>query len=259
MNAKKMQAKFYFLLMAMLFTCHVNAQSNLPDLIEQTSKSVVGIGILTPIENKAPQLMGTGFVVGDGTYVVTNYHVVSKELKVNVVQNYVAMAGSGQLIKSMKLELLAIDPVHDLAILKMLSPLPPLALAGDDFERPGTDVFFTGFPLGAVLGLFPATHTGIIAAVAPDVNPASNANQLTLDMLGRLQQPFMIYQLDATAYPGNSGSPVFDRESGKVIGVINKVFVQAGKEAAISNPSGISYAIPIKNLKNLAQANDIAL
>lgn len=259
MIAKKMQAKFYFLLLTVLFTCHVKAQSSLPDLIEQTSKSVVGIGIFTPIESSSPQLLGTGFVVGDGSYVVTNYHVVSKELKVNIVQNYVAMSGKGELIKSMKLELLAIDPVHDLAILKMLGTLPPLKLAGDDFERPGTDVFFTGFPLGAVLGLFPATHTGIIAAVAPDVNPAKNANQLTLDMLGRLKQPFMIYQLDATAYPGNSGSPVFDRQNGEVIGVINKVFVQAGKEAAISNPSGISYAIPVKNLKALAASKDIAL
>jgi len=242
MIAKKMQAKFYFLLMAMLFTCQINAQSNLPDLIEQTNESVVGIGILTPIESSSPQLLGTGFVVG-----------------VNVVQNYVAMTGKGELIKSMKLELLAIDPVHDLAILKMLGKLPPLELASNDFKRPGTDVFFTGFPLGAVLGLFPATHTGIIAAVAPDVNPAKNANQLTIDMLGRLKQPFMIYQLDATAYPGNSGSPVLDRESGKVIGVINKVFVQAGKEAAISNPSGISYAIPVKNLKALAESKNIAL
>lgn len=259
MIAMKMQAKFYFLLMAVVFTCHVKAQSAFPDLIEKTSESIVGIGIFAPIQSSSPQLLGTGFVVGDGSYVVTNYHVVSKELDVTIVQNYVAMTGKGELIKSMKLELLAIDPVHDLAILKMRSKLPALALADDKFLRPGTDVFFTGFPLGAVLGLFPATHTGIIAAVAPDVNPAKNANQLTIDMLGRLQRPFMIYQLDATAYPGNSGSPVFDRESGKVIAVINKVFVQAGKEAAISNPSGISYAIPVKNLKALAKANDINL
>jgi S1-C subfamily serine protease len=98
-----------------------------------------------------------------------------------------------------------------------------------------------------------------VAAVAPDINPARNANELTIQMLGRLKRPFMIYQLDATAYPGNSGSPVFDRESGDVIGVINKVFVSAGKEAALSHPSGISYAIPVKHLRKLANDNNVSL
>nr|WP_136251715.1 serine protease [Ningiella ruwaisensis] len=236
-----------------------NAYPKLSQLLKEVQPGIVGIGLYTPLENKNPTLMGTGFVVGDGHYVVTNYHVVSKELKLDIVQNYVAMVGKGEQYKVAKLELLAFDPVHDLALLKSEQALPALKLASDAYVDEGSDIFFTGFPLGALLGLFPATHQGIVAAIAPDVNPARNANELTMEMLKRLKKPFLIYQLDATAYPGNSGSPVFDRETGEVIAVINKVFVSSGKEAAISNPSGISYAIPVRHLRKLAKDNGLEL
>ena len=62
---------------------------------------------------------------------------------------------------------------------------------------------------------------------------------------------FRIFQLDATAYPGNSGSPVFDIASGDVIGVINMVFLKGLKESALTHPSGISYAIPANFLGEL--------
>jgi S1-C subfamily serine protease len=78
-------------------------------------------------------------------------------------------------------------------------------------------------------------------------------------MLKRLKEPFLIYQLDITAFPGNSGSPLIERNTGNVIGVLNKVFVSEGKESALSNPSGISYAIPIKHLKKLAADNGVKL
>ena len=51
---------------------------------------------------------------------------------------------------------------------------------------------------------------------------------------------------DATAYPGNSGSPVYRAQDGVVIGVINKVFVKSTKENVLKDPSGITYAIPIR-------------
>jgi len=62
---------------------------------------------------------------------------------------------------------------------------------------------------------------------------------------------FNIFQLDATAYPGNSGSPVYDPESAQVIGVVNQVLVKGTKEAALSNPSGIAYAVPSRYVADL--------
>ena len=231
----------------------------LAESIKKVKPSVVGIAIFAPIESKSPQILGTGFVVGNGKYIVTNYHVVSKELDHTIVENFVALSGTGPNPVLQKMEVIAIDPVHDIALLSIKKALPAVTLATDKLIDEGTSVFFTGFPIGAVLGLYPATHQGIIAAITPDVNPARNADQLTIQMIARLKKPFLIYQLDATAYPGNSGSPIFNRDNNEVLGILNKVFVSQGKEAALTNPSGISYAIPIRELRKLAKANDIEL
>jgi len=64
---------------------------------------------------------------------------------------------------------------------------------------------------------------------------------------------FDIYQLDATAYPGNSGGPLFDANRGEVLGIINMVFVKENKESVLSKPSGISFAIPVRFLRDLLQ------
>lgn len=233
-----------------------------PELVDQVAQvkpSIVGIALFSPIEAAAPSLLGTGFVVGDGSYVVTNYHVVSQELDPSIVQYYVALSGEGRVPEAIKLETVGIDPIHDLAILKLSKKLTPLKLTSDALLPSGTDIFMTGFPIGAVLGLYPATHTGIIAAITPDVKPAKNAKGLTLEMLNRLDGPIMVYQLDITAFPGNSGSPVISRKTGEVFGVINKALLSSGKESVLENPSGISYAVPVKHIRNLAKRNNINL
>jgi S1-C subfamily serine protease len=253
MNQTKCIAIFFGLLFNI---SHVLA-NDLVELIKKNKPSVVGIGLYTPLDSNASQLRGTGFIFGDGKHIATNYHVVAEPLDPAIVQHYVAMIGQGEQPKVLKAEVLAMDPVHDIAILRIEQTFPALSLAADELLFEGTEIAFTGFPIGAVLGLYPATHKGIVAAIAPDAIPSRNADQLTLDMLSRLKKPFMIYQLDATAYPGNSGSPVFDIDSSQVIAVINKVFVAQGKEAALTNPSGISYAIPIKYLKQLASKHNI--
>lgn len=234
-------------------------QISLVELVKQSKPSIVSVAMFTPLESRAPDILGTGFVVGNGKYVVTNYHIVAKDLDMQIVQYYVALSGEGKSPKINRMTLVDSDPVHDLAILKIEDALPAMKLADDEFADPGTSIVMTGYPIGAVLGLYPATHTGIIAAVAPDANPARNADELTLKMLKRLKEPFLIYQLDITAFPGNSGSPIYDRNTGEVIGVLNKVFVSEGKEAALSSPSGISYAIPVKQVKALAKKNNITL
>jgi serine protease Do len=70
-------------------------------------------------------------------------------------------------------------------------------------------------------------------------------------MLKQLQHPYTVFQLDATAYPGNSGSPLYEMDTGAVVGIVNKVFVQESKENALSKPSGISYAIPVNHIEKL--------
>ena len=117
--------------------------------------------------------------------------------------------------------------------------------------REGQEVAFTGFPIGAVLGLYPVTHRGIVSVIVPMARPANTSRTLTAIQLKHMRNPFMVFQLDATAYPGNSGSPVYEQGTGKVIGVLNSVFVKESRESVLSKPSGISYAIPVEHVARL--------
>ena len=103
-------------------------------------------------------------------------------------------------------------------------------------------------PLGKI-GAFAAAD---VAATTPDAIPTAHSSRLSIQMLDRLEKKFMIYQLDITAYPGNSGSPLYSADSGEVVGILNKVFVKESKETVLEKPSGISYAIPVKYLTQLA-------
>jgi S1-C subfamily serine protease len=147
------------------------------------------------------------------------------------------------------------DRAHDLAHLRISgAPLHALKLGDSDGVAEGQDLAFTGFPLGMVLGLHPATHRALLSAITPIVMPSLSSRQLDPKMIAQLQRaPFSIFQLDGTAYPGNSGSPVYDPADGTVLAVINMTFVKGLKENAITNPSGISYAIPVNFVRDLLQ------
>lgn len=244
------------ILFSVLIVFSVNAE--LADTLEKIKLSVVGIGVHTPTGRPQNRLNGTGFVIGNGQYVVTNYHVLPKELDVSLLQKMAIFIGSGKAATVRKASLVGTSAKYDLAILKIEgTPLPAMKLADPEFVREGSYVAFTGFPIGAVLGLYPVTHRGIIASITPTIVPVENAGKINIAMLKRLRDPYLVYQLDATAYPGNSGSALYNIETGEVIAVINKVFVQKTKEAVIENPSGITYAIPVKYLYELLQAHNI--
>lgn len=233
-------------------------QAEFVDVVAKIKPSVVGIGVHTPTSRPQNILRGTGFVIGDGTYIVTNDHVLPTLLDESLLQKMAVFIGSGKNAKVREAEIVATSSLYDLAILKVSGPaLPSMTLARSDFIADGSYIAFTGFPIGGVLGLYPVTHRGIVASTTPTVVPAVSAEQINLKMLKRMRNPYLVYQLDATAYPGNSGSAMYDMKTGEVVGIINKVFVQATKEAVISNPSGITYAIPVKYLHQVLRENNI--
>jgi len=147
----------------------------------------------------------------------------------------------------------ATDPGADLAVLKIDGPpLAGLKLRDSDTVREGQEILMTGFPVGAVLGPFAATHRGMISAITPIAIPQARASDLDPATLRRLSTgTFPVFQLDAVAYPGNSGSPIYDPVTGDVIGIVNMVLVKGTKESALSAPTGITYAIPARHLKAL--------
>jgi len=147
----------------------------------------------------------------------------------------------------------AIDRMHDTALLRIEGEALPALVLADGAEVPeGQPVALIGFPIGGVLGYSPVTHRGIVSSIAPSALPLAAARQLNEATVRRLrEEPFDVYQLDATAYPGNSGGPLLDADSGRVIGIVSFVFVKSTREAALSQPSGISYAIPIRHARAL--------
>jgi serine protease Do len=131
-------------------------------------------------------------------------------------------------------------------------PLPALNLASAELAAEGTPIALMGFPIGGQLGMIPVVHRGLLSSVASVVMPTPSARQLNERAVMQLREgSFAIYQLDATAYPGNSGGPVFDAGTGQVIGIMSLVLAKGSREVAMSNPSGISYAIPIRHLIDL--------
>lgn len=243
--------RWVLLPLVLLVQCKLGVAHDFVSTVAEIKPSIVGVGVYDPLAAPRSNLQGTGFVVGDGTLVATNYHVVSQALKTNVNQSRVVFAGVGKNTRTIMAEVIEIDPLHDLALLKIDTTLTPVKLGLDAVVPDGTQIAFTGFPIGAVLGLYAATHTGIIATYSPVITPSLNSDRLSAEAIRRLREPYFIYQLDATAYPGNSGSPVYDVHTGKVIAVINKVFVKKTKESALTDPSGITYAIPVAYLKKM--------
>lgn len=239
--------KFSWLLVLIFSSTGLEA-TPLIDSIKQISPSVVGIGIHNPTGSPRISLVGTGFAVADGKKIVTNYHVIAATLRTQRNESYVVLAGTGTNVQIIPVINKKTAPAYDLAVLDVETALPAATLAGAELQPAGTEIGFTGFPITNVLGLYPATHRGIISAITPIATPADNSTQLQAAALKRLQQPYMVYQLDATAYPGNSGSPLYNVETAEVIGIINKVFVKSTKEAVLKDPSAITYAIPVQFL-----------
>ena len=228
--------------------------ADLPEMIERVKPSVVVVGTYQLTRSPQFVMRGTGFIVGDGRQVATNSHVLPETLDATAGESLVVVIRSGGGgAQQRPARSVAVDKAHDLALLRIEGqPLPALTLHDSDPVREGQSVAFTGFPIGGVLGLSPVTHRGIISAITPIVLPGANARQLNARVIQQIRSgSFDIYQLDATAYPGNSGGPLYELNHGEVVGIINMVFVKESKESVLSKPSGISFAIPVRFLREL--------
>jgi S1-C subfamily serine protease len=235
------------------------AHADAPAIIKKAKQSVVAVGTFQATRNPRFQFLGTGFVVGRGNLIATNAHVIPISLdRENRETLAVAVTRNGAEPELRLAELVDSERQHDLAVIRIQgAALSAMRLGDSATVSEGEHYLFTGFPIGSAIGLFPATHEAIIAALAPIAIPMPESKQLNAVAVRRLSEGgYPIFQLDATAYPGNSGSPLYSPATGEVVGVINMVFVKGTKEAALSAPSGISYAIPIEHLKNMLRALD---
>jgi S1-C subfamily serine protease len=215
---------------------------------------VVGVGIFSPTGSPRASLQGTGFAVLDGLHVVTCAHIFAKSLDPAKKEAHAVFIGRDRQMSVRSARLVATDKTRDLALLKIEGePLPALKLGDSERAREGWQLYFTGYPIGSVLGLNASTHRAGLAAIIPIFTPLASAAQLNARTLKQAKDAYEVFELDAVAYPGNSGSPVWHPDSGEVLGVVNSVYVKGSKEAALTAPSGISYAIPVKYVHRLLE------
>lgn len=238
------------------------ARADIVDLLPRVKSAVVGVGSQHPLRSPRIRMSGTGFVVADGRHVLTNAHVPPTLLETEKGETLAVLLRG--LAGPRSVEVRRAEPVlkdldHDLLLLKIEGdPLPALKLGDSDLAREGQEFYFTGYPIGAVLGLYPATHRAGLAAISPIYSRVPSVKSLTPRLIRQADNAFLIFQLDATAYPGNSGSPLYDGETGVVMAVVNSVFVKGGKESALKDPSGISYAIPVNYARALLKSAGLA-
>ena len=164
--------------------------------------------------------MGSGFIISDDGYILTNNHVVEGADSV-----LVRMSDR----REYDARIIGTDPRSDLALLQIdARGLPVLKLAaGDDLEV-GAWVLAIGSPFG----LDYSVTAGIVSAKGRSLPTERNENYV----------PFI--QTDVAINPGNSGGPLFNL-SGEVVGVNSQIFTRSGGSI------GLSFAIPVSVVRNV--------
>ncbi|HEY6513559.1 MAG TPA: serine protease, partial [Burkholderiaceae bacterium] len=174
---------------------------------------MVAIGTLNPVDNPRFGFRGSGFAVGDGTLVATGAHVVPGTTELEALDRLtVLIPGDDRAANTRAARVVMVDRTHDLALLKIDGPaLPALPLAAGDNVQQGQGVLLLGFPIGGVFGYSTVAHQGIVAAITTAALPAQTSRQLDERAIAHIRRTdFALLQLDATAYPGNSGGPLLD-------------------------------------------------
>ena len=250
-----------------LSTCLVSttAHADLASTIVQVKPAIAIVGTYKATNSPRFTLRGTGFVVSDdaqqdkGNRLVTNAHVLVPPSDVDPDATLIVQLRSGNSgWQTRPAKVLDVDSQHDLALLRFDGPaVAAFKVRNSDAVQEGQSVAFMGFPIGGALGFSPVTHRATISSIAPAALPSPTASQLNREAIRSLRgnSPFDIFQLDGTAYPGNSGGPLFDPNTGEVLGVVNMVLIKDTRESALSHPSGISYAVPSRWVLELLERN----
>lgn len=143
---------------------------------------------------------GSGFVVDPNGIILTNRHVVA-----DPKAEYVVTLNNG---KKLKAEVIARDPINDIAILKIKAKGLPIVKFGDSSKL---KLGQTVIAIGNALGLFRNTvSTGVVSGLSREIT--------TTTPDGKPSKLKELIQTDAAINPGNSGGPLVDLE-GKAIGI----------------------------------------
>jgi serine protease DegQ len=168
-------------------------------------------------QGNAPQVgLGSGVIVSDSGYILTNNHVVESADEIEVILNDSRRA---------RAKVIGTDPDSDLAVLKIeLDRLPTIVLGKSDSLQVGDQVLAIGNPFG----VGQTVTSGIVSALG--------RNQLGINTFENF------IQTDAAINPGNSGGALVDT-NGNLLGINTAIYSRSG------GSMGIGFAIPVDTAK----------
>jgi serine protease Do len=166
---------------------------------------------------------GSGVILTEDGYIVTNNHVIDKAAKIEVVLNdkrsYVA-------------KLVGVDPTTDLALLKIEETKLPFVMYGNsDNTKVGEWVLAVGNPFN----LTSTVTAGIVSAKGRNINILRDKDNLAIESF---------IQTDAAVNPGNSGGALVDLK-GNLVGINTAIATPSGTFA------GYSFAVPVTLVKKV--------
>lgn len=205
-------------------------EGSIADVAKQVSPSVVSITTETRTtswfgQDSTSSAAGTGVIISDNGYILTNKHVINGANKINVV------LADGTTYEGV--ELITSDPLNDIAFLKIkdTNNLPAASLGDSKTIAVGQQVL----AIGNALGQFQNTVTsGIISGVGRSIT-ATDSSYSSSESLSDM------IQTDAAINAGNSGGPLVNA-AGEVIGI---------NTATSSDANSIGFAIPISAVKGM--------
>jgi serine protease Do len=180
-----------------------------------------------PDQRRTVRSLGSGFVINQGGYVLTNNHVVDKATEIHV------KLADG---RDLTAKVVGRDPKTDLALLRIdAAGLPVIPLGDSSKLEVGAPVMTIGNPFG----LEQTVTTGIVSATGRVIGEGPYDDFI---------------QTDASINPGNSGGPLINVE-GQAVGINTAIFSQSGGSV------GIGFAIPVNLAKpvvtQLAQSGHV--
>ncbi|MDR2760431.1 MAG: trypsin-like peptidase domain-containing protein [Rickettsiales bacterium] len=211
-----------------------NQRERLQDLVERLLPVVVPIKSASVVkseltkynndyfyynETKNIDSVGSGFLISDDGYILTNAHVVDSGDEIFVRYKN----------REYQTELIGSDPVSDIAVLKINSKevFPHATLKNDVKLKIGENIVVIGNPYD--LGV--SVSYGIISALGRNIKGTEYNN---------------LIQTDAAINRGNSGGPMFNLD-GDVIGIASVIFSESGDNI------GLGFAIPIGDVVNIVE------
>ena len=204
--------------------------------------SCVGITVSTTSVNIFGQTTtsaasGSGCVLTQDGYIVTNYHVIEDAVDDSSVSIEVSFADGTQYTAT----LVGGEQDNDVAVLKIdATGLQPVTLGDSDQLVVGETVYTIGNPLGE---LTYSLSNGLVSALDRLIT-TSSTNQTT----GQTETTTLnVLQTNCDINPGNSGGPLFD-SYGNVVGIVTAKYTQTSSGVSAE---GLGFALPINDVKEI--------